>query len=110
MTKRVRATAKLDNYKTPTRVFNAPSDANGNPLKVSEYFGAHVFDFMKSDILTKQDKKDIQNVISKRKDLTKDMAEKYANAVLNWATSKGATHFTHWFQPLTGSTAEKHDA
>jgi glutamine synthetase len=38
------------------------------------------------------------------------MAEKYANAVLNWATSKGATHFTHWFQPLTGSTAEKHDA
>lgn len=110
MTKRVRAKAKLNNYKVQSRVFNIPSDTNGNPLRVSEYFGENVFDFAKSDILTKQDKKDLQDVITKRKDLTKDMAEKYANAVLNWASSKGATHFTHWFQPLTGSTAEKHDA
>ena len=110
MTKRVRAKAKLGNYKVPTRVFEVPSDTNGNPLRVSEYFGEYVFDFNKSDILTRQDKKDIQDVIGKRAELSKNMAEKYANAVLNWATSKGATHFTHWFQPLTGSTAEKHDA
>lgn len=110
MTRKVRAKAKLDNYKAPTRVFNVPADVNGNPLRVSEYYGENVFDYKKSDILTKQDKKDIQAVVSKNQDLTKDMAEKFANAVLNWATSKGATHFTHWFQPLTGSTAEKHDA
>ena len=110
MTKRVRAKAKFSNYKVPTRTFEVPSDVNGNPLRVSEYFGENVFNYEKSDILTKQDKKDIKDVITKKKDLTKEMADKYANAVLNWATSKGATHFTHWFQPLTGSTAEKHDA
>lgn len=110
MTKRARAKAKMNNYKVPTRTFNVPSDVNGNPLRVSEYFGENVFDYSKSDILTKNDKKDIADVIAKRVDLTKPMAEKYANAVLNWATSKGTTHFTHWFQPLTGSTAEKHDA
>lgn len=110
MTRKVRAAAKLDNYKSPTRTFKVPSDVNGNPLRVSEYFGENVFDYQKSDILTKQDKKDIQDIISKNKDLTKEMADKFANAVLNWAKAKGATHFTHWFQPLTGSTAEKHDA
>lgn len=110
MTREVRARAKFDNYKVPTRKFDVPSDVNGNPLRVSEYFGENVFNFEKSDILTKQDKKDIKEVITKRKNLTKEMAEKYANAVLNWATARGVTHFTHWFQPLTGSTAEKHDA
>jgi glutamine synthetase len=110
MTKAVRAQAKLASYKIPTRKFDVPCDVNGNPLRVSEYYGENVFDFTKSEILTKQDKTDLQNVLSKKGELTKDMAEKFANAVLNWATSKGATHFTHWFQPMTGSTAEKHDA
>ncbi len=110
MTKAVRAQAKLNTFKVPTRKFEVPCDVNGNPLRVSEYFGENVFDFMKSEILTKQDKTDLQDVLGKKKDLTKEMAEKFANAVLNWATSKGATHFTHWFQPLTGATAEKHDA
>ena len=110
MTKIVRANAKLASYKIPTRVFNVPKDTNGNPLRVSEYFGENVFNYKNSDILTEQDKKSIGDVISKKADFSKEMAEKYANAVLNWATSKGVTHFTHWFQPLTGSTAEKHDA
>ncbi len=110
MTKRVRAKAKLSNFKVPSRVFDVPKDTNGNPLRVSEYFGEHVFDYNRSEVLTKHDKKEISDIINKKKDLTKDMAEKYANAVLNWATSKGRQHFTHWFQPLTGSTAEKHDA
>lgn len=110
MTRQVRAQAKLNAFKIPTRKFEVPSDTNGNPLKVSDYFGENVFNFETSDILTKQDKDQIRAVVESREELTKDMAEKYANAVLNWATSKGATHFTHWFQPLTGSTAEKHDA
>ncbi|MBD67083.1 MAG: glutamine synthetase type III [Halobacteriovoraceae bacterium] len=110
MTKAIRAQAQLGSFKVPTRKFKVPSDVNGNPLRVSEYFGENVFDYMKSEILTKQDKQDIQDVLVKKKDLTKEMADKFANAVLNWATGKGATHFTHWFQPMTGSTAEKHDA
>ncbi len=110
MTKAVRTHAKFSGYKIPTRKFEVPTDVNGNPLRVSEYYGENVFDFQKSEILTKQDKNDIQDVLAKKKELTKDMADKFANAVLNWATGKGATHFTHWFQPMTGSTAEKHDA
>ena len=110
MTKQIRSKAKFDSYKIKTRKFSVPSDINGNHLRVSDYYGENVFDFNDSDILTKQDKKDISDVISKKKDFSREMAEKYANAVLNWALSKGTTHFTHWFQPLTGSTAEKHDA
>lgn len=110
MTKSVRAQVMLNTYKIPTRKFEVPCDINGNPLRVSEYYGENVFDFSKSEILTKQDKKDLQEVMTKGQKLTKELAEKFANAILNWATSKGATHFTHWFQPMTGSTAEKHDA
>lgn len=110
MTKAVRAQAMLNAFKIPTREFNVPKDVNGNPLRVSEYYGENVFDYLKSEILTKQDKQDITDVLENKTTLTKEMAEKFANAVLNWATGKGATHFTHWFQPLTGSTAEKHDA
>ncbi len=110
MTRAIRANAILNTFKIPTRKFDVPSDINGHPLRVSEYYGENVFDFQKSEILTKQDKQDILDVLSKKKELSKDLAEKFANAVLNWASSKGATHFTHWFQPLTGSTAEKHDA
>lgn len=110
MTRLVRAHAKLNSYKVPTRTFQLPVDGNGRQLRVSEFFGENVFDFHKSEILSKQDKEELTEIINKKKELSKSVAEKYANAVLNWATSKGATHFTHWFQPLTGSTAEKHDA
>lgn len=110
MTKLVRAHAKLNTFKIPVRKFNSPVDANGRAKRVSDYYGENVFDFRTSEILTKQDKQELEEIISNKKTLTKEVAEKYANAVLNWATSKGATHFTHWFQPLTGSTAEKHDA
>lgn len=110
MTKTVRAQAMLNAFKIPTRKFDIPRDVNGNPLRVSEYYGENVFDYQKSEILTKQDKQDITDVLENNKELTKEMADKFANAVLNWATGKGATHFTHWFQPLTGATAEKHDA
>ena len=110
MTKAVRAQAVVNTFKIPTRKFDVPSDINGHPLRVSEYYGENVFDYHKSEILTKQDKQDIADILVKKKELSKEMADKFANAVLNWATGKGATHFTHWFQPLTGSTAEKHDA
>lgn len=110
MTKQIRSQAKLNAFKIPARKFEVPKDVNGRPLKVSDYYGENVFNYETSDMLTKQDKKDISDVIDKSKEFSHEMAEKYANSVLNWAISKGCTHFTHWFQPLTGSTAEKHDA
>lgn len=110
MTKLVRAHAKLNTFKIPIRKFDTPKDSSGRPLRVSDYYGENVFNYKKSEILTKEDKKELEDVITNKKVLTKEVANKYANAVLNWASSRGATHFTHWFQPLTGSTAEKHDA
>lgn len=109
MTK-VRSQIKLEIFKKRTREFYVPHDMNGEPLKVSEYFGSNVFNFEQSGILTKTDKRLIDGVINDKKTLTKEMADKFASAVLHWAVDKGVTHFTHWFQPLTGSTAEKHDA
>lgn len=110
MSKAVRSQAKLNAYKLPVRTFELPVDGNGNPLKISQYFGENVFDLTKSEVLTKSDKAELANIIQKRKELSREMADKFANAVLKWALAKGVTHFTHWFQPLTGTTAEKHDA
>lgn len=52
----------------------------------------------------------IANSIEKNEPIPRDMAEQVASAMKAWAISKGGTHYTHWFQPLTGTTAEKHDA
>ncbi|WP_319201771.1 glutamine synthetase III [uncultured Ilyobacter sp.] len=54
--------------------------------------------------------KEFRKVQNGEKDLTLNVAEVIANAMKDWALEKGATHFTHWFQPLTGITAEKHDS
>jgi glutamine synthetase len=53
---------------------------------------------------------EIQDVQKGNKILTSILAEKIAVVMKEWAIEKGATHYTHWFQPLTGSTAEKHDS
>jgi glutamine synthetase len=52
----------------------------------------------------------IVNSIEKGEPIPRDLAEQIASAMKSWALGKGATHYTHWFQPLTGTTAEKHDA
>ena len=49
-------------------------------------------------------------VMEHGKELPKEIADTVANAMKDWAMDKGATHYTHWFQPMTGITAEKHDA
>ena len=54
--------------------------------------------------------KEFKAVQSGKKELSISVSEVIANAAKNWATEKGATHFTHWFSPLTGLLAEKHDA
>ena len=78
---------------------------------VSDYFGCNVFDdrVMKS-VLPADVYKSLRLTIDEGKKLEPSVAEAVAKAMKDWAVEKGATHFTHWFQPLTGITAEKHDS
>jgi glutamine synthetase len=79
--------------------------------KISDYFNSNVFDKQKmKEYLSKEAYQVIINSIEKGEPIPRDMAEQVASVMKSWAMSKGATHYTHWFQPLTGTTAEKHDA
>lgn len=79
--------------------------------KISDYFNSNVFDKQKmKDFLSKDAFQVIVSSIEKSEPIPRDMADQVASAMKAWAISKGATHYTHWFQPLTGTTAEKHDA
>src|ERR1700739_762964 len=79
--------------------------------KISDYFNSNVFDKLKmKEYLSKEAYQVIINSIEKNEPIPRDMAEQVASAMKAWAIGKGATHYTHWFQPLTGTTAEKHDA
>jgi len=79
--------------------------------KVSDYYGMNVFNVteMRSH-LTKDAYKAVMRAIDTGARIERSMADQVATAMKDWAMAKGATHYTHWFQPLTGSTAEKHDA
>lgn len=81
------------------------------PAKLSELFCQNVFseETMRS-YLTQEAFTSIQNAIKRGTKIQRDVADQIAVAMKDWALSKGATHYTHWFQPLTGSTAEKHDS
>lgn len=78
---------------------------------VDDYFGCNVFslDTMQK-YLPHSTYKIMKDVMENGKELPKEIADIVANAMKDWAIEKGATHFTHWFQPMTGITAEKHDA
>lgn len=76
-----------------------------------EIFGSNVFsDAVMRERLPKATYKALKKTIDEGTALDPNVAEIVANAMKDWAIEKGATHFTHWFQPMTGLTAEKHDA
>lgn len=81
------------------------------PKKLSELFCENVFseETMRS-YLTTEAFTSIQGAVKKGTKIQRQTADQIAVAMKDWALSKGATHYTHWFQPLTGSTAEKHDS
>ncbi|MBQ8655211.1 MAG: glutamine synthetase III [Clostridia bacterium] len=80
-------------------------------LKVDEFFGSNVFnDAVMQQRLPKDTYKALHKTIEDGKTLDPKIADVVANAMKDWAVDKGCTHFTHWFQPLTGITAEKHDS
>ena len=79
--------------------------------RISEIFASCVFN---EDVMRERLPKDVYksliNTIATGKEIDATIADVVAGAMTDWAISHGATHFTHWFQPLTGVTAEKHDA
>lgn len=81
------------------------------PNRISELYGENVFnqDSMR-EYLTDQAYKSVLEATNEGKRIDRSVADQVASAMKDWALAKGATHYTHWFQPLTGATAEKHDA
>ncbi|MGI6432519.1 MAG: glutamine synthetase III [Sphaerochaetaceae bacterium] len=76
-----------------------------------ELFGSNLFnDAAEKRLLTSHVYQQLQLVKLGEQDLSSDIAEAVATAMKQWAIEKGATHYSHWFQPLTGTTAEKHDS
>jgi len=81
------------------------------PTLTSEYYGKNVFSRAQmSKYLSKETMKTICDAIDKGEPLDRDIADHVAAGMKMWALERGATHYTHWFQPLTGGTAEKHDS
>lgn len=93
-------------------VFNRePVHVKARTGAVSEYFGENVFDLPKMEhYLSKEAYQVVKKSINEGKSLTRSEADLVATGLKSWALSKGATHYTHWFHPLTDGTAEKHDA
>lgn len=79
--------------------------------KVTEYYGANIFndDVMRA-MLSPEAYMKVTTAIKSGEKIDREIADEVASAMKSWAVSKGATHYTHWFQPLTGGSAEKHDA
>jgi glutamine synthetase len=81
------------------------------PERRSEIFGKNVFNqAAMRQFLTKDSYKSVMDAIENGSKIERHISDHISTGMKEWAISKGATHYTHWFQPLTGSTAEKHDA
>src|SRR5437764_8090887 len=79
--------------------------------KITGLFGGNVFTQKTArEFLSDEAYKSLQSSIKAGQKIDRSMAAQIANGIRAWAESKGVTHFTHWFQPLTGTTAEKHDS
>jgi glutamine synthetase len=89
----------------------SPLKVEKSKLKASEYFGVNVFDYAKmQSYLSKEAYREVISAVEEGKKLNRRVANQIASGMKAWAVDRGATHYTHWFQPLNGATAEKHDA
>jgi len=108
---------KRETIMSKMRFFALQELANRRPLevnipsnKLSDYYGSHVFDRKKmQEYLPREAYKAVTNAIEKGTPISREMADLIANGMKSWAKSLNVTHYTHWFQPLTDGTAEKHD-
>ena len=79
--------------------------------RASDYFGVNVFDMKKMNkYLSKEAYKSVAKAMKEGTGIDRKVADQVASGMKEWAISRGATHYTHWFHPLTDATAEKHDA
>ncbi len=102
MSLRFKAIQRLSASKESTEVGSA---------KVTGLFGSNVFSLQTArEFLSDEACKSLAYSIRASQKVDRDMANQIASGIRTWAESKGVTHFTHWFQPLTGTTAEKHDS
>jgi glutamine synthetase len=89
---------------------SGPDNAPG-AKKITGIFGENVFTLQKSrDFLSDDAYKSLKSSIKSQSKIDRNMGDQIASGLKAWAEAKGVTHFTHWFQPLTGATAEKHDS
>ncbi len=103
----------------PTLRFNALKTAlNRNSVlvkapadKISDFYNSNVFnDSAMKNFLSKEAYEAVSRAVKMGEKIDRNIADAVAAGMKNWAMSRGVTHYTHWFQPLTGATAEKHDA
>src|SRR5690554_420218 len=88
-----------------------PKDFVRDDNLVSDYYGKLVFDQPKmKKYLSKEAFNAVMDAIENGTTIDRKMADQIAQGMKSWALENGATHYTHWFQPLTDATAEKHDA
>ncbi len=92
------------------RRINMNEEAHTHYKTVSQIYGENVFNLKTAESIPEEIRKQIMRIPYSSRQLTREQAMVIAGAVTEWATSRGATHFCHWFQPLTGKTAEKHDS
>ena len=99
-------------FKAVEKVLNRTSiKVNIPSTKVSDYYNSRVFnDAAMKNFLDKEAYEAVCSAIMHGEKIDRKVANQVASGMKNWAISHGVTHYTHWFQPLTGSTAEKHDA
>ncbi|MDR0428048.1 MAG: glutamine synthetase III [Dysgonamonadaceae bacterium] len=99
-------------FKAVEEAFKKKAVPSQTPAQItSEYYGKYVFGKEQmTKYLSKETLKALLGVIDKGETLNRDLASHVAAGMKMWAIEKGATHYTHWFQPLTGGTAEKHDS
>ena len=99
-------------FKAIEEVLNRqPIDVTLPSIKTSKYFGENVFDKHEmQEYLSQEAYRNVVESINQGIRIDRKIANQVAIGMKAWATERGATHYTHWFHPLTGSTAEKHDA
>ena len=88
-----------------------PKHTDAPGLRISEFFGTNVFNEEAMRMFLTEDAWfAVRQAIHQGTRIERKLADQVASGMKEWAASKGATHYTHWFQPLTGTSAEKHDA
>ncbi|MAL59608.1 MAG: glutamine synthetase type III [Flavobacteriaceae bacterium] len=98
-------------FKAISETFNRKPIEVKEPARRSEIFGNNVFNEQAMrQYLTKDSYKSVMDAVVNGSKIDRTVADHVSTGMKEWAISKGATHYTHWFQPLTGATAEKHDA